>query len=441
MIVTNSVLLSVILMLILCIRHVNVVIALTASSIVCGLLDGMSLRDTVVIFSNGLGGGAKIALSYAILGAFASAIAHSGLPDLLAKELVNKIKLNSKHSIMFMKFIFFIAIGLMSVACKNIIPVHIAFIPILISPLLKIFNNIGIDRRILACIITCGLIVSYMIIPIGFGEIFLDNILRNYLLINGLNVSLEDVVFILKIPAIVMLSGCILAIVKYRKRREYKISDTLTNVYNLERISSKTVWISILAILIAFIVQIFTREIILGALSGFFVFSCLGIVERNDSDRVVIEGFKMMAGISFTMIAAAGFGCILRASSDMAILINWVAECVGNSRLLAAIGMLLVGFLISVGIGSSFSTVPIVAPIYVPLCLKLGFSPIATVIVVAISGVCGDAGSPASDSTLGPTMGLNADGQHNHIKDTVFPAFLYIVIPVFFCGIICASIF
>jgi predicted histidine transporter YuiF (NhaC family) len=85
--------------------------------------------------------------------------------------------------------------------------------------------------------------------------------------------------------------------------------------------------------------------------------------------------------------------------------------------------MLGTGFLISTGIGSSFSTVSIVASVYVPLCIKLGISPMATAVIVAMSGVCGDAGSPASDSTLGPTMGLNADGQHDHMTDTVIPAF------------------
>jgi putative amino acid transporter len=42
----------------------------------------------------------------------------------------------------------------------------------------------------------------------------------------------------------------------------------------------------------------------------------------------------------------------------------------------------------------------------------------------------GDAGSPASDSTLGPTSGLNADGQHDHIKDTVIPTFIHFNLPL-----------
>ena len=42
----------------------------------------------------------------------------------------------------------------------------------------------------------------------------------------------------------------------------------------------------------------------------------------------------------------------------------------------------------------------------------------ATIAIIGTAGALGDAGSPASDSTLGPTSGLNADGQHHHIWDT-----------------------
>ncbi len=438
MIISNSVLLSVALVLILCIWRVNVVISLTAGALFCGLVDGLTLQNTIYIFSDGLKSGAKIALSYAVLGAFASAVAHSGLPDLLTKWLVLKINSNKNFNKTLTKYTFFLTIGLMAVACKNVIPVHIAFIPILIPPLLKVFNIIGIDRRIFACIITCGLIVSYMIIPVGFGQIFLDNILHNYLIINGLDINLNEIVYALKFPAVAMIFGVIIALFRYKKYRLYQTKidggKSEENTYQ----SSWTVGVSILAVLVALVVQIATREIILSALAGFCVFSCFGIVCRHESDRVVVDGFKMMAGISFTMLAASGFGGVLHATSDIRLLINWLAQCVGDNRVLASLGMLSVGFLMSVGIGSSFSTVPIVATVYVPLCLKLGFSPAATAIVVAVSGICGDAGSPVSDSTLGPTMGLNADGQHNHIYDTVLPTFFYITIPAFLCGVVCA---
>jgi predicted histidine transporter YuiF (NhaC family) len=92
------------------------------------------------------------------------------------------------------------------------------------------------------------------------------------------------------------------------------------------------------------------------------------------------------------------------------------------------------------GIGSSFSTIPIIATIFVPLCLELGFSPMATISLVGTAAALGDAGSPASDSTLGPTSGLAADGQHNHIWDTCVPTFIFYNIPLLVFGWIAAMV-
>jgi predicted histidine transporter YuiF (NhaC family) len=53
---------------------------------------------------------------------------------------------------------------------------------------------------------------------------------------------------------------------------------------------------------------------------------------------------------------------------------------------IGALLMLLVGLLVTMGIGSSFSTVPILAAIFVPLCVQLGFSPLAIVCIVGTAG-------------------------------------------------------
>ena len=47
-----------------------------------------------------------------------------------------------------------------------------------------------------------------------------------------------------------------------------------------------------------------------------------------------------------------------------------------------------------------------------------------------------DAGSPASDATLGPTCGLNADGQHDHVWDTCVPTFVSLNLPLMVGAII-----
>lgn len=49
-------------------------------------------------------------------------------------------------------------------------------------------------------------------------------------------------------------------------------------------------------------------------------------------------------------------------------------------------------------------------------------------------------GSPASDSTLGPTSGLDADGQHDHMRDTVLPTFLHVNIPLLMAGWVAAMV-
>ena len=112
-----------------------------------------------------------------------------------------------------------------------------------------------------------------------------------------------------------------------------------------------------------------------------------------------------------------------------------------GSKIIAAALMLLIGLFITIGIGTSFGTIPILAVLFVPICIKLGFSVPSTVIVMAAAAALGDAGSPASDTTLGPTAGLNADGQHNHIWDTCVPTFLHYNIALVLFALLAVLIF
>ena len=107
---------------------------------------------------------------------------------------------------------------------------------------------------------------------------------------------------------------------------------------------------------------------------------------------------------------------------------------------MAAFTMLFVGLLVTMGIGSSFSTLPIITAIYVPLCISLGFSPMATVAIVGTAGALGDAGSPASDSTLGPTMGLNADVNTTTSAIRLSRLFIHYNIPLMAAGWIAAMV-
>ena len=72
--------------------HVYLWFCLVIGAVTGGLLAGLGLQGTLDAFNNGLGGGAKIALAYGILGAFALALARSGLPDLLAYKMITTLK-------------------------------------------------------------------------------------------------------------------------------------------------------------------------------------------------------------------------------------------------------------------------------------------------------------------------------------------------------------
>ena len=82
----------------------------------------------------------------------------------------------------------------------------------------------------------------------------------------------------------------------------------------------------------------------------------------------------------------------------------------------------------------------VLAVLFVPMCSSLGFSTPATILLISAAAALGDAGSPASDTTLGPTSGLNADGQHDHIRDTCIPTFIAFNIPIMICAILMSQV-
>jgi len=146
-----------------------------------------------------------------------------------------------------------------------------------------------------------------------------------------------------------------------------------------------------------------------------------------------------MGTIAFTMLMAGGFAGVIRETGGVQGLVDGITSFTGGNRLALAFVMIMIGLLVTIGIGTSFGTVPILAAIFVPLAMAGGFSTGATVALIGTAAALGDAGSPASDSTLGPTAGLNADGQHDHIYDTCVPTFLHFDIPLIIFGTIAAA--
>ena len=202
---------------------------------------------------------------------------------------------------------------------------------------------------------------------------------------------------------------------------------------------TKKEWAVLAGAVVAFGVQIYTELLPLGALLGLLVMVVFGGIEYKKVDKIMDNGLAMMGFIAFIMLVAAGYGTILRESGGIDELVKY-ASLVSGGKIGGAFLMLLIGLLVTMGIGTSFGTIPILASIYVPLCLSLGFGVPAIILLVGIAAALGDAGSPASDSTLGPTSGLNADGEHNHIYDTCVPTFIFFNIPLIIGGIVGAMI-
>lgn len=447
----NAVLIAVLVMLILSVARVHVVISLFIGALVGGLISGIGLGPTMVAFQDGLAGGAKIALSYALLGAFAMAVASSGLPTLLARWIMSKIG-NTEESanhraVLVTKWLMVAGVLSMAIMSQNLIPVHIAFIPLIIPPLLGVMNKLRIDRRLIACVLTFGLVTTYMWIPVGFGSIFLNEILLGNIRKAGLDTTGINIMQVMSIPALGMIAGLIIAVgFSYRKPRDYE-NRPLEAAHSVEEITRYKVIVAIIAILATFIVQVVMQladseadSLLIGALTGLAVFLVTGAVNWKEADDVFTSGMKMMALIGFIMITAQGFAAVMTATGQVETLVDASAALFGSNKAMGALVMLIVGLIVTMGIGSSFSTLPIIATIYVPLCLALGFSPAATVAIVGAAGALGDAGSPASDSTLGPTAGLNADGQHDHIRDSVIPTFLHYNLPLIVSGWVAAMV-
>ena len=439
----NPVVISVCVMLLLSLARVNVVIALTFSALVGGLMSGMSLSETVSTFESGLGGGATIALSYAMLGAFAVAISKSGITDALANAVIKKIHgKEHAHASTGLKYVVLIALLLIAMSSQNVLPVHIAFVPILIPPLLSVFAKLKLDRRMIACILAFGLITPYMVLPIGFGGIFLNDILLKNLHDNGLvNVTASQVPTAMLLPGLGMLSGLLIAVFfSYRKPREYKEIALAQTSQTDNTLNTSHLLVAVVAVVTALGMQLITESMIIGALCGFIVLTLGGVIKWRETTDVFTRGVHMMAMIGFIMIAAAGFATVMKHTGGVESLVDTLSHSIGDNKALAALLMLIVGLLVTMGIGSSFSTIPIIATIYVPLAIAFGFSPMATIALVGTAAALGDAGSPASDSTLGPTSGLNADGQHEHIWQTVVPTFIHYNLPLIAFGWLAAMI-
>lgn len=428
----NPIIIAVVLLCVLCLKRVNVLLALLVSALVAGKVAGMHAEQIMNVFIHGMGQNSETALSYILLGTFAAAMAHTGLADVLAKRISLLIKNN--------KFMLLLILTLLACASQNLIPVHIAFIPVIIPPLIGLMNKLKIDRRAVACSLAFGLVTPYIVFPAGFGLIF-QRLLADNMTSNGLKVSVPDVWHSVWILGVGLLCGLLFAVfVSYRRPREYENIPFREERRRSLRFTGSH-YITLLAAFATLAVQLWTKSLPLGALIGLTVIFGAKAINPEKMDVLINEGIGLMGYVAFVMLVAAGFAAVLNSTGGIDNLVNALIPFMMGSKLLASFLMLLVGLFITIGIGTSFGTIPILAVLFVPVFIKLGFNPAEAIVVFAASAALGDAGSPASSTTLGPTAGLNVDGQHNHIKDTCIPTFLHYNIPLVIFALLAVILF
>lgn len=447
----NAVVLAIVVMIALCLVKVPVMIALLASALLGGLQAGLGIDGAMEAFNANLLTGAQVGLTYVMVGALAVALARSGLLELFARWVSRKVGTDEAKTGRAVKWGLFGLLVVASLLSQNLVPVHIAFIPILIPPLLGIFNRLRVDRRAIAVILACSMSASYLLLPTGFGAIYLNEILlanvnevgQDY----GLTATADMAPLAMFWPVMGLVAGMIFAVfVSYRRPRDYDepvpgSAVTAQDEAESPRLRPFPLMMTLLALAAALYFQIAFDSLLIGAMIGFLLLTAAGIFRWNDQDDVFVKGLLMMAQIAIIITVASGFAGVLTATGQIEPLIQASAALIGDNRALGAFLMLLVGLFITIGFGDSFASVPILAPIYIPLALELGFGPLAVVCLLGAAAALGDAGSPASTISLGVTSGLAADGRHEHVRDTVAPTFLHCNIGMLLFACVAALMF
>lgn len=446
----NAVVLAITLMVVFCLIKIPVAVSLVSAALLGGLHARMEFPDILQVLNDNLLSGAQVGITYIMVGAFAVALARSGILDWVAQKMASSLNREGAHvrqQVKWMLFALFIVASLLS---QNLIPVHIAFIPVLIPPLLGLMNRLRIDRRAVACILACGISASYLLLPFGFGAIYLNEILlENFNSVgaaSGYAATASMAPKAMFFPVMGLLAGMLFAVfITYRKPRDYLQSDGLQSnhmqsvkdgkigteqngvVATEEKIEIglQPLLFTALAVVTVLLFQIYFDSLFIGAMIGFMILGFSGIYRWQAQDDVFTQGVRLMAEIAVIITIASSFGALLTATGDIDPLVASATQFFGDNKLFGAAVMLVVGLFITIGFGDSFASVPILAPIYIPLAFALGFSPLAALAMLGAAAALGDAGSPASTITLGATAGLNADGQHDHIKDSVIPTFFH----------------
>lgn len=430
-ILLNPVVISVIVMLALCLCKLNVYLSIILASLLCGVLGGSTLSEAVSAFIAGMGNNCSNVFSLVLFGVLAEGMKVAGIGDVLAPRLAKVMGKNT--------WLLCVLLCAFAVVTETFILIYVAFVPIIVPSLLETFNRCKIDRRLLVTVIVIGLQIGYVCVPYGYGLMF-QQVVQSSMADNGVLIELGDIIKGNVVVLISMFVAFAMAMILYGKKREYHTSDEVAlaakDAENAElpKMEWKH-WATLISALVAIVVQTVTSSMPLGALAALFVLVLTGGVKLRDFEKVSMDGIVGMGFVSLVLLSATGFASVSSAYGNIDGLVTAFVELVGGSKIIASFAMLFLGLIVTMGIGTSWGTIPIVATLIVPIGAQLGFSPMSIAMLVSAAACLGDAGSPASDQTLIPTAAFNIDGQHDHIRDTCVPTFICCNIPML---VVCA---
>lgn len=433
-ILLNPMVLAIIIMITLCMLRMNVFLAMTVAALACALLGGATIVEGTSMFLAGMGGNAENALNILMFGVLAEAMSFTKAGEAFTSRMAKLV--NGKV------WILCALLFVLGILCETVILIYATFVPVVVPPLMGLLNKYKVDRRKVVTLIIAGLQIGYVCIPIGCGRMF-QEIIVSSLADNGLNVEFSQVAPANIWVLVAMLVGSAIAFIIYRKPREYT-GDKVVVLDDVEQTELPKIEWKHLAVLLSAVfcvaVQVITGSTGLGTVAGVLSLPVFGALKWSDYGKVAQKGMESMGFVGFVFLAATGFANVSRQVGDVEGLVKAYATIVGPNKFITALLLLILGLLVTMGIGSSWSTAPIVAIMMVPICMELGFSPAATILLVSAAACLGDAGSPASDQTLIPSATFNLDDNHDHIKDSCIPSFLCLNIPLLFIGAIGACI-
>ena len=323
---TNPVVISVLVMSVLSLLKLHVLLALLVAAVTAGVTSGLGLTETMEVLVGGMSGNANTALSYVLLGSLAAAMEMTGAAKVFAIKIGGIIRGN--------KYVLAGLIVLVSIASGTVIPVHIAFIPILIPPLLDAMNKMKMDRRMAAISFGFGLKAPYITIPVAYGAIF-HGLIRDSMANAGLDVPLSLIWQTNWMAGLTMLVGLILGYLYFRKPREYKMLHVEVEEMKPEDVKLEKGHIfAIIAGVGALVVQLQTGSLPLGALLGLAIMIVSRSIKWNEVEDMLKGGIKMMGLIAFVMLVAAGYASVINATGGVPSLVDDAMRLLGEASLL-----------------------------------------------------------------------------------------------------------